>query len=162
MATPVHVRVAAGEDCAAIRALLLRSSEEFILPALTAEGREHFRAELAEPELARRLAGPYRFYLAESGGTLAGVAAVREPAHLYYLFVAREFHRQGIARALWNRVRADHLSGPGSPARMTVSASDFAVGAYERLGFVRSAPPAERNGVRYNSMEFRVPGREMQ
>jgi ribosomal protein S18 acetylase RimI-like enzyme len=160
MATPVHVRIAGGEDCAGVRALILRSSEEFILPALSAQGRAHFRAELAEPELAQRLAGPYRFYAAESGATLAGVAAVREPAHLYYLFVAREFHRQGIARALWRRVCADYLSGPETVGRMTVNASDFAVEAYRRLGFMRCAPPAERNGVRYNPMEFRAGDRE--
>ena len=144
-------------DAERISRLLIALSEEFIVDEFSAKGRAYFLNELSPTEMEKRLSGPYRFYLAEEGAELAGVAAVRETTHLYYLFVAKPFQRNGLARHLWSRVKEDCLA-LGNRNRFTVNASNYAIVAYEKLGFRRCEPTRERNGVLYNPMEFKVDG----
>jgi GNAT superfamily N-acetyltransferase len=152
----LKIRVAELRDAERITRLLVEVSEEFVVHEFSAAGRAHLLRDMSMARVQQRLAGAYRFYLAEAGEALAGVAAVREPDHLYYLFVAKPFHRTGVARALWSRVMREHLAIPLGPKRMTVNASNHAVVAYERLGFRRCGPQAETMGVLYKPMEYQV------
>jgi len=97
--------------------------------------------------------GDFRFYLAEDGNELAGVAAMRGNTHLYYLFTGKPYQGRGLARRLWAHAKEEALA-LGNPGRFTVNASNYAVAAYERLGFRRSEAAKERKGVKYNPMEF--------
>lgn len=132
-------------------------SEEFIVGEFTAEGRAHFLGELSAEKMGQRLSGEFRFYLAEDGDSFAAVAAIRSNSHLYYLFVAKPYQGTGLTQRLWSRVKEDSLA-LGNPGRFTVNASNYAVGAYEKLGFRRTEPTREQNGVLYNPMEFVVAG----
>jgi len=105
--------------------------------------------------VAQRVAGDFRFYVAEDAGSIAGVAAIRSNAHLYYLFVGTPYQRTGLARRLWLRVLEDSLA-LGNPGKFTVNASNYAVPAYEKLGFRRTESKAEKNGVLYNPMQLVV------
>jgi len=111
--------------------------------------------QLSAAEMEQRLSGDFRFYLAEEGDKLAGLAAIRANAHLYYLFVAKAYQGTGLAQRLWSRVKEESLA-LGNPGRFTVNASNYAVRAYEKLGFRRTEPTREQNGVLYNAMEFIV------
>jgi len=73
------------------------------------------------------------------------------------LFVGRAYQRVGLARRLWSRVKDDSLA-LGNPGGFTVNASNHAVPAYERLGFRRTEPTKETDGVLYNPMELVVAG----
>jgi ribosomal protein S18 acetylase RimI-like enzyme len=86
---------------------------------------------------------------------LAGVAAIRSNAHLYYLFVGKAHQRTGLARRLWLRVLQDSLA-LGNPGRFTVNASNYAVDAYEKLGFRRTESTRQKDGVLYNPMHLVV------
>ena len=84
----LNIRVADLRDAERINRLLVEASEEFVVHEFSAAGRAHLLDDMSTARVQQRLAGPYRFYLAEAGEALAGVAAVREPDYLYYLFVA--------------------------------------------------------------------------
>lgn len=140
-------------DAERISSLITALSEEFIVGEFTAEGRAHFLRDHLTTEVHQRLAGDFRFYLAEDGDELAGVAAIRSNAHLYYLFVAKPYQGMGLARRLWAHVKEEALA-LGNPGTFTVNASNYAVRAYEKLGFQRTAPTREKNGVLYNPMQF--------
>ena len=101
----------------------------------------------------KRLAGDFRFYLAESASQLAGVVAIRSNTHLYCLFVDKPFKRTGLARRLWAQVKEESLK-LGNDGDFTVNASNYAVAAYEKLGFRRTESTKESNGVLYNPMRF--------
>jgi GNAT superfamily N-acetyltransferase len=149
------IRPGTAADAERISRFVIELSQEFIVGEFTPEGRAQFLGDHAAAKVGQRLAGDFRFYLAEHADTLAGVAAIRANTHLYYLFVGKAYQRAGLARRLWGRVR-DDSTVLGNPGRFTVNASNYAVPAYERLGFRRTEPTRETNGVLYNPMALTV------
>jgi len=147
----LSIRPGAIPDAERISRFIGALSEEFIVAEFTPRGRVHFLDDHSTAKVKERLAGDFRFYLAEDAGELVGVAAIRSNAHLYYLFVAKAHQRTGLARRLWLRVRDDSLA-LGNPGRFTVNASNYAVSSYEKLGFRRTASMTQKNGVLYNPM----------
>ena len=149
----ISIRRGTLQDAERVSSLVTALSEEFIVGEFTPEGRAHFLREHSPTEVHQRLAGDFRFYLAEDGDNLAAVAAIRDNTHLYYLFVSKPYQRTGLARRLWARVKEDSMT-QGNAGVFTVNASNYAVPAYEGLGFRRSEPTQEKNGVLYNPMRF--------
>jgi len=143
------------EDAPRISEFVRGLSEEFIVGEFSAEARAHFLRDHSEEKVRERLTGDFRFYVAEHGNSIAGVAAIRSNSHLYYLFVGKAHQRTGLARRLLAQVVADSLA-QGNPGRLTVNASNHAVPAYEKLGFRRTESTKNTNGVLYNPMIFIV------
>lgn len=149
------IKPATLNDAERISDLVCTLADEFILTEFGDEGRSHFLCEHTAVKVRERLAGDYRFFLADHGPELVGVSAVRGPAHLYHLFVAKPYHRQGLARRLWlTALRACVESGHRGV--ITVNSSTYAVPVYERFGFTRKGPPEEKNGIVHHPMEFRL------
>ena len=134
-------------------------SEEFIVEEFSAEARARFLGDHSEARVRARLAGDFRFYIAEHREGIAGVAAIRSNSHLYYLFVGKAHQRMGLARRLLAQVMADSMA-QGYPGKVTVNASNHAVPAYEKLGFRRTEPTKNDDGVFYNPMVLEIPSSE--
>jgi ribosomal protein S18 acetylase RimI-like enzyme len=132
-------------------------SEEYIVGEFALEARARFLRDHSEAKVKERLTGDFRFYIADHDEGIAGVTAIRSNTHLFYLFVGKRHQRVGLARRLWSRVMTDSLA-LGNPGRFTVNASNFAVSAYERLGFRRTEPTKDADGVLYNPMELVTAG----
>jgi len=155
MRSSVIIRNATIEDTGPISDLLTALAEEFIVGDFPEEGRLHLLAHLEAVQMGTRLASPeYRFQVAEVGGAIAGVVAMRGNAHVYYLFVAKALQRTGLARRLWEVARDDAIRAGNTSGRFTVNASRYAVPAYERLDFRCVGPVQQANGVRYQPMEW--------
>jgi len=155
MRLSVIIRNATIEDTGPISDLLTALAEEFIVGDFPEEGRLHLLAHLEAVQMGTRLASPeYRFQVAEVGGAIAGVVAMRGNTHVYYLFVAKALQRTGLARRLWEVARDDAIRAGNTSGRFTVNASRYAVPAYERLDFRCVGPVQQANGVRYQPMEW--------
>ncbi len=149
----ISIRKGKKQDAARVSRLLLEISEEFISGELSEIGKQNLISEFAVEKITEKLtANNFRFYLAEDSDDVIGVIAVQGNKHLCYLFVAKSHHRQGISRALWERAKSKSLPFNDSGV-FTVNASNYAVKAYERLGFVLKGMTQEKNGVLYNPME---------
>lgn len=140
----IHYRDAVVGDAEAISALVIASSRRWIAPDCTEEGAARLLDSMSPARVAERLHEGHRHVVAERDGCIVGVAALRLPTHLYYLFVADHLQRRGIARQLWERVRTG--AAPGTP--ITVNASLHAFDAYLRLGFEPVGPARLAKGVR--------------
>ena len=151
----ISIRTGTVRDAERISALVLALSVEFIVSEFNAPGRAHFLADHTPDAVRARLAGDFRFYLAEDAGSLAGVAAIRSSAHLYYLFVDKPYQRTGLAARLWTHARDEALAS-GNPGNFTVNASNYAIAAYEKLGLRRTQSTQEKSGVLYNPMKLIV------
>ncbi len=151
------IRRAAPSDAARISRFVIALSEEFIVGEFTPHGRAHFLNDHSAANVEQRLAGDFRFYLAEDADQIAALAAIRSNTHLYYLFVGKSYQRTGLSRRLWSQVLEDSLA-LGNPGKFTVNASNYAVPAYEKLGFRRTESRAQKNGVLYNPMVWTLPG----
>ena len=151
----VRIRSGALADAPRISEFVCELSREFITPEFPVAAQHRFLQDHSEEKVKERLAGDFRFYVAEDDGRIAGVAAVRANAHLYYLFVGKRHQRAGLARRLLRQVVEESLA-LGNPGKFTVNASNHAVPAYEKLGFQRTEPTKNSDGVLYNPMELVV------
>ena len=97
----------------------------------------------------------YVYHVAEAGQDLVAVIAVKENRHLYHLFVAERYQRQGVAKKLWEHAMHTCLD-LGNTGEFTVSSSLYAKPVYERLGFVTQSGPREKMGVVYIPMKLTI------
>lgn len=150
------IRRAVVADADRISRLLTEVSREMVIADFSEAGRAYYLRQLAPAQIADAIARveAFRFYLAEFGTVLAGVAAIRSNSHLYYLFTAADFHRKGIARQLWAQVSGEALV-LGNPGLFTVNASLYAVPAYRKFGFAPMDGEQEYCGIRFVPMEYR-------
>lgn len=148
-----RVRPGSERDAAAISALTLDLAKATLFDDCTPEGAARLCEAMLPAPTAARLHEGYRYWVAEHGGEVIGVIALRSPSHLYHLFVAQAWQRHGVARALWNALR-DHVLSADASARVTVNASRGAVTAYFRMGFVSDGPERCDYGVPAQPMHW--------
>lgn len=144
MAT-ITTRRATVDDAVAISALTLALSARHIVPDCSPEGAAKLLASMDVAATEARLRAAYRAWIATDGDALVAVLVLRPPRHLYHLFVADTWQRQGLALQLWDTACAVLLAEGAEP--ITVKASRHAVAVYERLGFIRDGEEHGADGV---------------
>jgi ribosomal protein S18 acetylase RimI-like enzyme len=149
-------RMRQGEE-KAVSDLVWSVFEEYEAKDYSPQGIAEFRSFI-EPELLRRRFAQDGFFLlcCKEGEQLAGVLAVRDFSHISLLFVAKEFQRRGIARRLLELAIEQCRSLDGSLDALTVNSSRYAVGIYEKLGFEKTSPELEKNGIRHTPMRLKI------
>jgi ribosomal protein S18 acetylase RimI-like enzyme len=83
---------------------------------------------------------------------ICGVIAVRPPGHISLLFVDSRYHKQGIARALFE-FALPHSDSSINSIDMTVNSSPYALGFYRKVGFIETDTEQTVNGIRYVPMK---------
>lgn len=151
LAASVRIRPMSDADIALVAALLESLAREHIVHEFEPQAKELFLTKNNENSIREFVTQGFRYHVAELNDRIIGFVGVRDNNHLYHLFVAKEFQRQGLGRQLWNVARAECLAA-GNPGRFTVNSSNNAVAIYERLGFLRVGPVQNRDGVLYNPM----------
>ena len=156
-ASSLVLRPATPDDAPAIAALVRPLAQAFVVDPQSDEAAP-FWASVDEAGQRRYLASDrYRYTVAlEADGALAGFIALRDGRHLFHLFVAPAWQRQGLATRLWQHGRAQALASPGlpQPAVFTLNASLPAVGFYQRLGFMAEGDAVIANGIRFQPMRL--------
>jgi len=144
----VIIRNAVCEDAAPLSALIESVARRFCFnPAQQVPA--WFQASVTPTAVAECIASAeYRYWVAERDRQLLGMIAMRNANHIHHLFVLPQVHGQGIAGRLWARAKAE-CSGV-----VTLRSSLYAVPVYERFGFVKSGPQAEKDGLAYQPMEW--------
>lgn len=159
-AATLHLRCAAPGDACAVATLLRPLAQAFIVDPRSDEAAP-FWASVNEAAQRRYIAADrYQYTLAfEPDGALAGFIALRDGRHLFHLFVAPAWQRQGLATRLWRHASAQALAVPGLPlpAVFTLNASVPAVGFYQRLGFQVEGSALVANGIAFQPMRLAAP-----
>ncbi|WP_373482267.1 GNAT family N-acetyltransferase [Acetobacterium sp.] len=147
-------------DLAAAVDLANQVFHEFIADGYTDEGRQTFTDYLDYKleEMAEDLStGHKKLWGFYEGDQIVGVIGTRDRFHVSLMFVDKNHHHQGIARALFNTVLADfECQQPGKPFVMTVNSSPYAVEVYRRFGFVDTAGEQINKGIRFVPMKLTV------
>lgn len=154
----IYIREARVDDGREISDLTTRLLHTFLKPDLTEEG-ENILLETLTPEAVRERieSGHYSTYLALEGKRVVGIISMKEVTHLYHLFVSESHHGLGIGKMLWETALRECQSD-SQVKEITVNASGYAVGFYQKIGF-RSTGPAEcKNGIRSTPMVWQAPG----
>lgn len=147
----MRIRNITDNDIAEVATLLRGLSQQFITNEGSAAAADFFTRENDEAGLRSFIRAGMVYHVAELDGRIVGFVAIRECKHLFHMFVDKQHHRQGIAKALWATARQAALDA-GNPGDFTVNSSNYAVAVYEALGFVKTAPTQCKNGIHYNPM----------
>jgi GNAT superfamily N-acetyltransferase len=140
-------------DIPAVAQLMRKLSEEYIVNEGSAAAASNFFRENDEQGLRNFVAAGIVYHVAERDDTILGFIAVREKKHLFHMFVDKQHHRQGIARALWAVARQAAIEA-GNTGVFTVNSSNYALPVYKAMGFVPTAPKQFTNGLYYNPMQL--------
>ncbi|MDF9824886.1 ribosomal protein S18 acetylase RimI-like enzyme [Breznakia sp. PF5-3] len=86
---------------------------------------------------------------------LVGMIAGRIPDHITLLFVDKRYHRQGIAKQLFQIMKDDFINTYHID-KITVNSSLYAKEVYKRLGFYEVQEVQVVNGIPFISMQMDV------
>jgi GNAT superfamily N-acetyltransferase len=150
------IRPMLGADVAPVAQLLRTLALTYIVHDMHPEPAATFLRENDAEAIARHLERGFVYHVAEDDGAIAGFVGMREGRHLFHLFVGTPWQGRGLSRRLWDCARGAAIAAGGAPP-FTVNASNYAVPAYLRLGFVPTGPMMEKNGVRFNPMSWPAP-----
>lgn len=128
--------------------------QEFEAPDYSTEGIEEFRKFISHNSIVEKFdKEELYFWGSTDNDDLTGVIATRGVNHICMLFVKKEYHRQGIARSLFQTVK-EICKKQDNISKITVNSSPYAVEVYHRLGFVDIDKEQTVNGIRFTPMVY--------
>ena len=153
----ISIRDHQDKDGPAVGILIADTFAEFNLSHVSAEERDQFlgpfrHARSIEPTHRKDIADAIRaqwVFVAEDDGEIVAVLRGRT-GRITSLYVRADRHNQGIGRALVDRFESECIRA-GAPV-VRLQASLYAVGFYQRLGYVRST--GVRSGRLYQGTGF--------
>ena len=151
----MNIRPAQLNDVYAMSSLARLLSKKYITGDFSAEAAKLFLDSLTPETLINNMATDISYLVAEKEGTVIGFVGIKDFYHLFHLFVAEAFQRQGIARKLWQAVMTECLLS-GNDGEFTVNSSLYAQPLYEKLGFVAESGPQEKNKILTIPMKLSV------
>jgi ribosomal protein S18 acetylase RimI-like enzyme len=154
---PVTIRRATPDDAAAISGLVVTVASQQLRNEFTDDGWDLF-LRLISKQTQQGLIADSQFcywlayYNEPDQEQLVGVLTSKNQFHLFHFFILPEYQNQGIGKQLWTHYLF-HLPAP-PPQLVSVKASDFALGFYQKLGFIAQQPRCVENGLAYTLMHY--------
>ncbi len=132
--------------------LVWRVFLEFEAPEYSDEGVDEFKRYIAPDAIKERLnKDELKMRVCLDADSVVGVIAMRPPCHISLMFVDKQYHKQGIARALFEHL-LDEVKAEGKHKKMTVFSSPYAAGFYRKVGFADTDMEQTVNGIRFFPM----------
>ena len=150
----VEIREAGLDDTDEIGKLICTLAEKFITREFSSKARERFLSSNDGKSVEQNMKAGFSYFVAIDSKQLAGVVGMKDNSHLYHLFVVEHYQGMGLARRLWEKAMKE-CKRKGNQCTFTVNSSNNSIGVYEKLGFVRTGPMIEKDGVFFNPMEYR-------
>ncbi len=118
------------------------------------EGTESFKAFLYCEETEKRfLCGNLIMWGAFDKDKQIATFAIRDESHLSLLFVDKNYHRKGVATALWNEALS-YISQNEKIKEVTVNSSPYGLPFYKKIGFRELSEEQTSDGIRYIPMKY--------
>ncbi len=153
---------------------------EFEAPDYRPEGTEAFRRDIVENEqfitmCCQGIVPIYAAFLQEESGEevwdgsdgrragqqadqvrgrMMGIIGMRSETHINLVFTRKEYHRKGVATAIFRYLLADVRRKNPSIQAITLNASPYGKAFYLHIGFEPQAEEQERHGIRYTPMKY--------
>lgn len=117
---------------------------EFEAPDYTEEGVKEFKKTIDNPNWVKER----DFYGAFDNDKILGVIATKNLTHIALFFVDGKYHKQGIGKKLYEKVKLLNKEG-----FFTVNSSPYAHEIYKHLGFIDTNKEQCINGLRFFPMK---------
>lgn len=141
------------ENLKALR-LAKRVFIEFDAPDYSKQGANGVLLFIRRDSKILLLNGSMIIYGAYSGAKLVGMCAMRDYSHISLLFVDKQYHRNGIAKALIKRAETE--AKERNITALTVHSSLYATEIYHKMGFVDMGDKKCENDVIYTPMKKNI------
>ena len=100
--------------------------------------------------------GSLYFYGCFVNDIIVGMIAVKDFIHISLLFVDKQYHKQGIARSLFDNIIKICKEKNPSLKTITVNSSPYAVKVYHKFGFFDISSEQVVDGIRFVPMELKL------
>ncbi len=151
-------KITAGEVKEAL-ALALEVFMQFEAPDYKPEGVETFKRDIVENKefIEKCKQGVCPIYAAFDNGKIIGLIGMRSnKTHINLVFTKKEYHRQGVATAIFNYLLDDILKENPSLKEITLNSSPYGKPFYLHIGFIPMSEEQETDGIRYIPMKYIV------
>ena len=153
----IVIRKVASHEVESAMALALEVFMEFEAPDYGPEGVDSFKKDIVEnPEyLEGARKGLCPIYGAFDGEMLVALMGMRSSkTHINLVFTKKEYHRRGIARAIFNYLLSDVLAENPTLESLTLNSSPYGLPFYLAIGFVPQSEEQIMNGIRFTPMKY--------
>ena len=139
--------------------LALEVFMQFEAPDYDPSGVDTFKKDIVENpehlENARR--GVCPIYAAFDGDKMVALMGMRSnKKHINLVFTKKEYHRKGIAKAIFNYLLNDVLKENPTLDELTLNSSPYGLPFYLAIGFVSLSEEQEINGIRFTPMKYLI------
>ena len=136
--------------------LVWRVFQEFEAPDYSEKGIEEFRKFISYNSIIEQFdTEKLCFWGCIDSDDLTGVIVTRGINHICMMFVNKQYHRQGIAKRLFQTVE-ERCKSEDNISEITVNSSPYAIEIYHRLGFIDTDEELTVNGIRFTPMSFLI------
>ncbi len=153
----IVIRKITGREVESAMALALEVFMEFEAPDYGPAGVETFKKDIVEnPEyLENARKGLCPIYGAFDGHKLVALMGMRSSkTHINLVFTKKEYHRRGIAKAIFQYLLQDILRENPALETLTLNASPYGLPFYLRIGFIPQSGEQTMNGIRFTPMKY--------
>ncbi len=147
--------IKSGEEAKACQ-LVMDSFSEFVAPDYSEEGVNEFSKYIDSQLMQKRLANNHFVLVALDEDVLVGMVELRNYKHISLLFVKKKYQHRGIATRMLELAVNKCMKHDANTELIEVNSSPFAVGIYEKLGFVKISDEQLKNGIRFTPMVKRL------
>lgn len=137
-------------------ALALEVFMQFEAPDYRPEGVDTFKRDIIQNDgfIADCKQGVCPIYAAFDGDKIIGIIGMRTKTHINLVFVKKEYHRQGVASAIFRFLLHDLLGENPELGEITLNSSPYGKPFYLHLGFVPLSEEKELNGIKFTPMKY--------
>ena len=153
----IVIRKITGSEVESAMDLALEVFMQFEAPEYPPEGVETFKKDIVEnPEyLENARQGICPIYGAFDGDKIVALMGMRSNrTHINLVFTKKEYHRRGIARAIFQHLLNDVLQENPALEALTLNSSPYGLPFYLAIGFIPLSGEQEMNGIRYTPMKY--------
>lgn len=132
---------------------------QFEAPDYGPEGVRTFRRDIVQNEtfLSKCKQGTCPIYAAFDRDKMIGIIGLQSNrTHVNLVFTRKEYHRRGVATALFQYLLSDVMKDDPVPQEITLNSSPYGKPFYLHLGFEPQSEEQERDGIRYTPMKYRI------
>ena len=137
--------------------LVRKVFDEFETPYYSEEGIASFYKFIDINNMSEQYSnGSLYFYGCFVNDMIVGMIAVKDFVHISLLFVDKQYHKQGIARSLFNDVIKICKENKHFLKTITVNSSPYAVEVYHKFGFSDISSEQVVDGIRFVPMKLKL------
>lgn len=155
----IVIRKVTGQEVQRAMALALEVFMQFEAPDYGPAGVETFKRDIVENTdyLEKAKCGICPIYGAFDGDAIVALMGMRsDRKHINLVFTKKEYHRKGIATALFHYLLTDVLREDPALGELTLNSSPYGLPFYLHMGFVPVSQEQQINGIRFTPMKYAV------